>query len=155
MCRKHVMENDTEDQEISSETSLIKEHERLTAKYNSERALLVEALKASQKEQSPGEESVSKEKVYRKEEEKDGAEKREIEIKKEEEEDEEEKEEEEEEKEEEEEEEEEEEKEKEEADIPRFPKAIPLGPVSTDEPKSMEQNVSVKLITQYDNPIHS
>lgn len=126
------MENDTEeDQKISSETSLIKEHERLTVKYNSERALLVEALKASQKEQSPREESVSKEKVYRKKE-KDGAEKREIEIKKEEEK---------------EEEEEEEEKEKEEADIPRFPKAIPLGPVSTDEPKSMEQNVSVKLIT--------
>ena len=123
------MENHTEeDQEISSETSLIKEHERLTAKYNSEKALLVEALKASQKEQSSGEESISKEEVHRKEEgeEDDGAEKREIEIKKEEE---------------------EEEEEKEEADIPRFPKAIPLGPMSIDEPKSMEQNVSVKLIT--------
>lgn len=120
------MENDTEeDQEISSETSLIKEHEHLTAKYNSERALLAEALKASQKEQSPGEESVSKEEVYKKE---DGAEKIEIEIKKEEEE-------------------EQEEKEKEEADIPRFLKAIPLGPMATDETKSTEQNVSVKLIT--------
>lgn len=121
MCRKHALENDTEeDQEISSETSLIKEHERLTAKYNSEKALLAEALKASQKEQSPGEESFSKK--QEEEEEEDGTE----EIIKEEEE------------------EEKEEKEKEEADVPRFPKAIPLGPTST-EPKSMEQNVGYRL----------
>lgn len=44
---------------MSSETSLIKEHERLSAKYNNERALLEEALMASQEEKTPETESSS------------------------------------------------------------------------------------------------
>ncbi|XP_003707346.2 cilia- and flagella-associated protein 36 [Megachile rotundata] len=49
IIQKHALENDSEEeQDMSSETSLIKEHERLAAKYNNERALLEEALKASQ-----------------------------------------------------------------------------------------------------------
>lgn len=49
IIQKHVLENDSEEeQDISSETSLIKEHERLAAEYNNERTLLEEALKASQ-----------------------------------------------------------------------------------------------------------
>ena len=52
------MDDPEEEQGISSETSLIKEHERLAAKYNSERALLEEALKASQ-DKTPETESLS------------------------------------------------------------------------------------------------
>lgn len=46
-----MLEHDSEDDhDVSSEASLIKEHERLAAKYNNERALLEEALKSSQEE---------------------------------------------------------------------------------------------------------
>ncbi|XP_026671171.1 cilia- and flagella-associated protein 36 [Ceratina calcarata] len=59
IIQKHVLEDVSDDDpEISSETSLIKEHERLAAKYNSERALLEEALKVSQ-EKTPEKETHS------------------------------------------------------------------------------------------------
>lgn len=127
MYRKHVLENDSEeDKNISSETSLIKEHERLTAKYNSERALLAEALKASQEENTPERDRTQS---FLKEEDEEKEEDDESEIK---------------EKDEEEEEEEEKEEKKEEADIPRFPKVVPLDSMSTDESKSEGPNVSIK-----------
>lgn len=60
IIQKHALEDVTEDDpEISSQTSLIKEHERLAAKYNSERALLEEALKVSQEENTPERETHS------------------------------------------------------------------------------------------------
>ncbi|XP_060826831.1 cilia- and flagella-associated protein 36 [Bombus pascuorum] len=128
IIQKHVLENDSEeDQNISSETSLIKEHERLTAKYNSERALLAEALKASQEENTPERDRT---RSFLREEDDEKEEDDESKIK-----------EKDEEKEEEEEEEEEEEK-KEEADIPRFPKVVPLDSMSTDESKSEGPNIS-------------
>lgn len=59
IIQKHALVDDPEEEQgISSETSLIKEHERLAAKYNSERALLEEALKASQ-DKTPETESLS------------------------------------------------------------------------------------------------
>ncbi|XP_043255687.1 cilia- and flagella-associated protein 36 [Colletes gigas] len=59
IIQKHALSDDPEEeQDISSETSLIKEHERLAAKYHNERALLEEALKASQ-EKTPETESLS------------------------------------------------------------------------------------------------
>ncbi|XP_015433268.1 PREDICTED: cilia- and flagella-associated protein 36 [Dufourea novaeangliae] len=49
IIQKHALADDPEEeQDLSSETSLMKEHERLAMKYNNERALLEEALKASQ-----------------------------------------------------------------------------------------------------------
>ncbi|XP_034177581.1 cilia- and flagella-associated protein 36 [Osmia lignaria lignaria] len=63
IIQKHVLENDSEEEhDITSEASLIKEHERLAAKYNNERALLEEALKASQAESTPELEAYPKEK---------------------------------------------------------------------------------------------
>ncbi|XP_031833614.2 cilia- and flagella-associated protein 36 [Nomia melanderi] len=60
IIQKHALEDDPdEDRDLSSETSLIKEHERLAEKYNNERALLEEALKASQEEKSPETDSLS------------------------------------------------------------------------------------------------
>lgn len=45
---KHVLEHQSEEEPgISSETTLIAEHERLAAEYNNERALLEEALRKS------------------------------------------------------------------------------------------------------------
>lgn len=126
MYRKHVLENDSEeDKNISSETSLIKEHERLTAKYNSERALLAEALKASQEKNTP-ERDRTQSFLKEEDEEKEEDDESKIEGK------------------DEEEEEEEEEEKKEEADIPRFPKVVPLDSMSTDESKSEGPNVSIK-----------
>ncbi|XP_006621854.1 cilia- and flagella-associated protein 36 [Apis dorsata] len=113
LIQKHVLENDSKDQNISSETSLIREHECLIAKYNNERILLSEALKILQEKK----EDSSSFKVKEEE-----AKKREIKIKKEKEEDEEDK-----------------EKEK---DTHRFPKALPLDSISTNESKSNEQNIS-------------
>lgn len=114
LIQKHILENDSKDQNISSETSLIKEHERLTAKYNNERVLLSEALKISQEKKEDPQSSFK--------EVKEEEEKKEIKIKREKEEDEEDK-----------------EKEK---DTHRFPKALPLNPISTTELKSDEQNIS-------------
>ncbi|CAK9822664.1 Cilia- and flagella-associated protein 36 [Anthophora retusa] len=58
IIQKHVLENE-EDQDVSSETSLIEEHKRLAAKYNNERVLLEEAIKASQEEKIPDTETPS------------------------------------------------------------------------------------------------
>lgn len=71
------MENDSKDQNISSETSLIKEHERLTAKYNNERILLSEALKISQEKKGDPQSSFKEVK------EEEEAKKEEIKVKKE------------------------------------------------------------------------
>ncbi|XP_053985385.1 cilia- and flagella-associated protein 36 [Hylaeus volcanicus] len=61
IIQKHALDDDPEEEQDieASETSLIKEHERLTAKYNNERALLEEALKASQQDKTPETESLS------------------------------------------------------------------------------------------------
>jgi len=46
--RKHALEDQSEEEpDISSETTLIAEHERLAAEYHNERALLEEALRKS------------------------------------------------------------------------------------------------------------
>ncbi|PBC33907.1 Coiled-coil domain-containing protein [Apis cerana cerana] len=116
LIQKHILENDSKDQNISSETSLIKEHERLTAKYNNERILLSEALKISQEKKGDPQSSFKEVK------EEEEAKKEEIKVKKEKEEDEEDK-----------------EKEK---DTHKFSKAFPLDPISTNELKSDEQNIS-------------
>ncbi|XP_076657698.1 cilia- and flagella-associated protein 36 [Halictus rubicundus] len=51
IIHKHALEDDSEeDRDLSSETTLIKEHERLAEKYNTERALLEEALRASRED---------------------------------------------------------------------------------------------------------
>lgn len=48
MYRKHALEDQSEEEPgISSETTLIAEHERLAAEYHNERALLEEALRKS------------------------------------------------------------------------------------------------------------
>ncbi|XP_016921043.2 cilia- and flagella-associated protein 36 [Apis cerana] len=114
LIQKHILENDSKDQNISSETSLIKE--RLTAKYNNERILLSEALKISQEKKGDPQSSFKEVK------EEEEAKKEEIKVKKEKEEDEEDK-----------------EKEK---DTHKFSKAFPLDPISTNELKSDEQNIS-------------
>lgn len=114
------MENDSKDQNISSETSLIKEHERLTAKYNNERILLSEALKISQEKKGDPQSSFKEVK------EEEEAKKEEIKVKKEKEEDEEDK-----------------EKEK---DTHKFSKAFPLDPISINELKSDEQNVFIIIL---------
>ncbi|CAL7949656.1 unnamed protein product [Xylocopa violacea] len=116
IIQKHALENvSEEDQDISSETSLIKEHERLAAKYNNERALLEEALKTSQEEKTPESEAHSplKEKEETKNEEEEESK-----------------------------DEEEEEKKGEVANVQSSSKEIPLDSVSVDESKLEEQNIS-------------
>ncbi|XP_078035874.1 cilia- and flagella-associated protein 36 [Augochlora pura] len=62
IIQKHALEDDPEeeDQDLSSKTSLIKEHERLAEKYNNERVLLEEALKVSREENLENEEKGEK-----------------------------------------------------------------------------------------------
>ncbi|KOC64704.1 Coiled-coil domain-containing protein 104 [Habropoda laboriosa] len=117
IIQKHVLEN--EEQDVSAETSLIKEHERLAAKYNNERALLEEALKASRDEKTPETETPSSSQDEEKEEVKAG-----IGII--------------------EEEKEEKEKEEEIKDVPKCSKVVSFDPLPTDESdeKSEEPNVS-------------
>lgn len=117
------MENDSEDQNISSETSLIKEHERLTVKYNNERILLSEALRISQEKKGDPQSSFKEVKEGE-------AKKREIKVKKEKEEKD------------------EEDKEKE-KDTHKFPKTLPLDPISTNESKSDEKNVFIIILIIY------
>ncbi|XP_076758298.1 cilia- and flagella-associated protein 36 [Xylocopa sonorina] len=116
IIQKHVLENvSEEDQDVSSETSLIKEHERLAAKYNNERALLEEVLKTSQEEKTPEREAHSflKEKEERKNEKKEENKN-----------------------------EEEEEKREEVENVQPSSKEVPLDSLSMDHSKSEEQNIS-------------